>query len=83
MYRYLLFYCPIYYPGGGMRDCEFKTDNLDELEPFININYKDELWGHIHYYDVVENKVYKAVMEDYVDENFYTRQRFVKWEEAN
>lgn len=81
MYRYLLFFCPRYYPAGGMWDCDLKTNNIDELESFINLHYKDELWCNIHYYDVVENKVYTAVIEDYLDEAYYTRSRFVRWEE--
>lgn len=81
MYRYLLFYCPDYYPGGGMRDCDLKTNNIEELIPFINTNYDDDFMSHIHYYDTVEDKVYYAVMETYENEEYYTRQRFVKWEE--
>jgi hypothetical protein len=81
MYRYLLFYCPYYYPGGGMRDCELKTNDIAELEPFININYDDDFMSHIHYYDIVEDKVYEAEMEDYENEEGYTRQKFVKWKE--
>lgn len=81
MYRYLLFYCPYYYPSGGMRDCELKTNNIDELAPFINEHYNDTLLDSIHYYDTVEDKVYDAVMETYKNENYFTRQRFVRWKE--
>lgn len=81
MYRYFLFYCPDYYPGGGMRDCELKTNNKDELVPFINKHYNDNFMSSIHYYDTVEDKVYDAVMENYEDEGYFTRQRFVEWKE--
>ena len=81
MYRYLLFYCPDYYPGGGMRDCELKTNNKDELVPFINKHYADNFMSSIHYYDTVEDKVYDAVMKNYENEDYFTRQRFVEWEE--
>jgi hypothetical protein len=81
MYRYLLFHYPYYYPGGGMRDCELKTNNLDELVPFINQHYDDTLLDYIHYYDTVKDKLYDAVMETYENENYFTRQRFVRWEE--
>lgn len=82
MYRYLLFQCPIYYPGGGMYDCELKTNNLDELVPFINEHYNDTLLDTIHYYDVVEDRIYNAVMETYED-NGFDRQRFIRWEKDN
>ena len=81
MYRYLLFHCYNYYPSGGMRDCEFKTNNFDELVPFINEHYNDTLMDHIHCYDVVEDKRYEAIMEYYEDENYFGRQRFLYWEE--
>lgn len=81
MYRYLLFHCYNYYPSGGMRDCKLKTNNIDDFVPFINKEYSDTLLDHIHYYDTVEDKFYDAIMETYENENYFTRQRFVKWEE--
>ena len=81
MYRYFLFYCPYYYPGGGMRDCDLKTNNIDELIPFINTNYNDAWMSHIHYYDTVEDKSYDAEMEEYENEEGWTRQRFLRWKE--
>ncbi len=80
MHRYLLFHCDNYYPAGGMYDCKFKTNNFDELIPFINKNYNDTLMDHIHYYDVAEDKFYEAIMETYQDENYFDRQRFIRWE---
>ncbi len=79
MYRYLLFYCPDYYPGGGMRDCELKTNNKDELVPFINKHYADHFMSSIHCYDTVEDKVWYAVMDEYTDENDFPKQRFIAW----
>lgn len=80
MYRYLLFQCDTYYPAGGMYDCKLKTNNLEDLIPFINKHYNEELWGNIHYYDAVEDKIYNAIMEKYQDENYFDRQRFIRWE---
>lgn len=82
MYRYLLFHCYHYYPSGGMEDCEFKTNDFDELVPFINEHYNDTLLDCIHYYDTVEDDYKYAVMETYENENYFTRQRFVKWKES-
>ena len=79
--RYLLFCYPEYYPHGGMEDCELKTNNLDELAPYINKNYNDDLFYHFHYYDIVKDKIMYAVMETYDDENYFVRQRFVCWSE--
>jgi hypothetical protein len=81
MYRYLLFHCYRFYPGGGMIDCELKTNNMDELVPFINEHYNDTLMDYIHYYDTAEDKRYDAVMETYENETGFYRQRFVRWEE--
>ena len=81
MYRYLLFHCYDYYPGGGMRDCVLKTNNFDELVPFINEHYDDTFFDGIHYYDAVEDKVGYAVMERYENADFFSRQRFVCWKD--
>ncbi len=81
MYRYFLFHCDIYYPSGGMRDCVLKTNNFDELVPFINEHYNDNLLDFIHYYDTVEDKCMRAIIEEYENENHFTRQRFCGWEE--
>ena len=81
MYRYLLFHYYNYYPCGGMGDCDFKTNNFDELVPFINKHYAEDMLDRIHYYDVVEDKIYDAVMESYETEEFLMLQRFVEWKE--
>ena len=80
MYRYFLFYCPYYYPSGGMKDCVLKTNNVDELVPFINENYGDEPYlNSFHYYDAVEDKTWCAEMEEYQNDDYFERQRFVCW----
>jgi hypothetical protein len=81
MYRYLLFHCYNYYPGGGMNDCKFKTNNFDELVSFINEHYNDTLMDYIHCYDVVEDKRYEAIMKLYENKDGFVRQRFLRWEE--
>lgn len=81
MYRYLLFHCYNYYPSGGILDCVLKTNNFDELVPFINEHYNDTLMDHIHYYDTVEDKCMHAKMEMYENEDFFYRQRFLEWKE--
>lgn len=41
--RYIAFSGDCYYPGGGMRDFQLRTDNLEEAKEAIK---KDD-WGHI------------------------------------
>lgn len=82
MYRYLLFHCRSDYPfGGGMCDCEFKTNNFDELIPFIEEHYKDLEYGHIHYYDTVEDKMKYAIMEIQNGAPGHLIRKFVGWSE--
>ena len=82
MYRYFLFYYDHYYPAGGMNDCVLKTNNFDDLEQFIHTNYEDDyLYGTISYYDALEDKAMYAVMEEYTNEDYFTRHRFAGWEE--
>lgn len=38
MYRYLVFVMDIYYPSGGMTDCEGKVNTLSEVVGIINEN---------------------------------------------
>lgn len=82
MYRYLLFHCPYYYPSGGMKDCIFKTNNRDELRPFINKNLTEPYLNSIHYYDTVEDKIIYALMDEYEDEDGFTKQKFMAWSEV-
>ena len=82
MYRYLLFFYYDYYPRGGMKDCVLKTNNFDDLEKFIHEHYEDDWYmGEIAYYDATEDKYIYADMETYDDEGYYTRWRFLGWEE--
>jgi hypothetical protein len=62
-----------------MKDCDLKTNNKDELVPFINKHYADNLMSSIHYYDAVEDKIWYALMDEYQDEEGYTRQKFLAW----
>ncbi len=81
MYRYYLFFYQDYYPLGGMEDCVFKTNNYDDLVPFINDRYYEDWYlGTIAYYDAVEDKYFEAIMEPcgYALDGSY---EFSLWEE--
>lgn len=81
MYRYLLFFYQDYYPYGGMEDCVLKTNNYDDLVPYINAHYGEDWYlGTIAYYDFVEDKYFEAIMEqrrDNTDDSY----EFSLWEE--
>ena len=83
MYRYLLFYYPDYYPSGGMEDCVLKTNNFDDLIPFINEHYFEDWYcGTITYYDTVEDTYWEAEMEPANDElGVSGPYKFAYWEE--
>ena len=70
MYRYLLFYYPEYYPSGGMEDCVFKTNSINDLEKYVNEDLIDEYWyqSTISYYDIVEDQIWFADIEEYDDD---------------
>lgn len=81
MYRYFLFFYQDYYPRGGMEDCTLKTNNYDDLVPYINKHYGDDWYlGTIAYYDAVEDKYFEAIMEKRRDttDDLY---EFSLWEE--
>lgn len=81
MYRYYLFFYQDFYPRGGMEDCVLKTNNYDDLVPFINEHYGyDWYLGTIAYYDAVEDKYFEAIMEKRRDttDDLY---EFSLWEE--
>lgn len=81
MYRYYLFFYSDYYPYGGMEDCVLKTNNYDDLVPYINEHYGDDWYlGTIAYYDAVEDKYFEAFMEQRRDttDDLY---EFSLWEE--
>lgn len=82
MYRYFLFFYYDYYPHGGMEDCVLMTNNFDDLEQCIHANYEDDYYmATISYYDAAEDKTMYADMEYYETEDYFTRWRFVGWEE--
>lgn len=81
MYRYYLFFYQDYYPLGGMEDCVLKTNNYDDLVPYINEHYGDDWYlVTIAYYDAVEDKYFEAIMEKCRDttDDLY---EFSLWEE--
>ena len=81
MYRYFLFFYQYYYPHGGMEDCVLKTNNYDDLVPYINEHFgADWYLGTIAYYDFVEDKHFEAIMEQRRDttDDLY---EFSLWEE--
>lgn len=81
MYRYYLFFYQDYYPLGGMEDCALKTNNYDDLVPYINEHYGDDWYlGTIAFYDAVEDKYFEAIMEKRRDttDDLY---EFSLWEE--
>lgn len=83
MYRYLLFKYNDYYPYGGMNDCVFKTNDLEELTQFVKDKYCKEdilLSDEIHFYDAHTDKMYIAEFEivsgGYLQ---YSKRLFQKW----
>ena len=82
MYEYLLFYYDDYYPHGGMEDCVLKTNSYVDMMQYIYEHYDGEYYqGTISYYDTFEDKIRYADIEEYYDENYFTKFRFVKWED--
>ena len=81
MYRYLLFFYQDYYPLGGMEDCVLKTNDYDELVPFINEHYFDDWYlGTIACSDAVEDKYWEVRMEP-CEEDIDGPYKFALWEE--
>ena len=82
MYRYLLFFYQDYYPLGGMEDCVLKTNNYDDLIPFINEHYAEDWYlGTIAHYDAAEDRYLEAIMEPCDDEDKFGPHQFSFWEE--
>lgn len=82
MYRYLLFFYQDYYPRGGMEDCVLKTNDYDELVPFINEHYSQDWYlGTITCYDTIEDKHWEAIMEPCGNDIAYGPYKFSLWEE--
>lgn len=83
MYRYFLFQYLDYYPYGGMNDCIFKTNDLEELTNFVKNKFSEEIVlcsDEIHFYDAHTDKMYIAqfvIIREYEGQNF--KRYFVKW----
>ncbi|MGG0667761.1 hypothetical protein ABE073_04445 [Lederbergia citrisecunda] len=75
MNRYLVFGFHDYYPGGGMKDCKLKTNELNEVIEFVKMwegKDKDSNYEHLHVYDGERDEViYEARFDinDYFDNN--------------
>ena len=54
-YRYLLFYCPEYYPSGGMSDFERGFDDWSEIEAYKASN----CWRHMMVADMETNEYWE------------------------
>ena len=78
MKRYLLFSYPIYYPNypcGGMNDCIFKAESLEQINAYI-IQYTEKqgyLDNFVEYYDCQTEKLYIADID-------LLKEGIVKWE---
>lgn len=82
MFRYLVFAYSDYYPRGGMEDCILKTNNFEEINPFIEdyIQNHDLDFDEMHYYDCEEDKTYEAEFELYNSlESINKKKRFTNW----
>ena len=81
MDKYLLFAFLEYYPSGGMDDCVFVADNINELNSYamqyIEDNNND--FDYMHYYDCNSGKTYEAEFEENADGWGFTRRQFVGW----
>ena len=81
MEKYLLFAFREYYPSGGMDDCIFVTDNVDELNSYamqyIEGNKYD--FDYMYYYDCNSGKTYEAEFEENTDGWRFTKRQFVGW----
>ena len=81
MEKYLLFAFREYYPSGGMDDCVFVADNLDELNSYAIQYIEDNKYDfdYMHYYDCNSGKIYEAEFEEKEDGWGFTRKQFVGW----
>lgn len=61
MKRYFVFAIPEYYPSGGMGDCVWRCETLDEAREWLIKIASNNCANHI--YDVVEDKYYD--LEDF------------------
>ena len=81
MEKYLLFAFLGYYPSGGMDDCVFVADNINELNSYAMqyIEYNKDDFDYMHYYDCNSGKTYEAEFEENADGWGFTRRQFVGW----
>ena len=81
MEKYLLFAFREYYPRGGMDDCIFVADNVDELNSYamqyIEGNKYD--FDYMYYYDCNSGKTYEAEFEEKEDSWGHAVKQFVCW----
>lgn len=56
MYRYLLFTYSNFYPTGGIEDCIFKSNSLDEIKKFIKENRVHVYHDNIYAFDINNDK---------------------------
>ena len=82
MEKYLLFAFREYYPCGGMDDCIFVADNIDELNSYAMqyIEDNNDNFDYMHYYDCNSGKTYEATFEEKEDDWGFTRRRLVGWD---
>ena len=76
MEKYLLFAYMDYYPCGGMEDCVWVANSIEELNSFV-LKYLEEYgWctDNMHYYDCKTGETYIAIF-NYEPHN----KQFVRW----
>ena len=76
MEKYLLFAYMDFYPCGGMEDCVFVANSMEELDLFVPKYLEKYGWGtdNMHYYDCQSGKIYVA---EFNDESH--NKQFSKW----
>lgn len=81
MKKYLLFAFHEYYPCGGMDDCVFVADNIDELNSYAlqYIEDNNDDFDCMYYYDCNSGKTYEAEFEEEIYNLVFTKKRFVGW----
>lgn len=61
--RYLLFSCTSYYPTGGMNDCFYKTDDVNEAQSKAKVEYEDT-YNHVTIYDTLTGEYVPTAFDD-------------------
>lgn len=77
----MLFAFHEYYPCGGMDDCAFVADNIDELNSYAlqYIEDNNDDFDCMYYYDCNSGKTYEAEFEEEIYNLVFTKKRFVGW----